>query len=557
MDLLTKYKLKGVYGFVDRLRSGMFGIFQKYPDVTNQFYEEFLPAQANDIDGCFSLMCVAQKRFGKTLFNMGVADVLMKNPERTLCVWDAPPLAEMISRASGWGDRVYTTDKLHEVKNYSIIYIDEGLTKFNGKRALTKLSRKFGEALTYTSHKSIIILASAQTTGMIKDLRDKCEIVVYGRLPRPFLTSSSNDKFLQEEFNSLVKLSKEKVYILSSAFGFIPEHEYNTEYERLRAAFGLKKNESVGIGVILGDKRKRCSWFTDEVSHNMVDESLDTDLERSLRDNELLEEALRIIFDKFELHEIEKVPKRMLKGYFLRNYQDKYQQLHDASLWEKLFELMSYDVMLLQKEIKELEEQKTEEVEQQIIEVEDGLWFPEYCRIVTEEKTGDGLTGEIIYQLLCEVSMHQIAANLNISSSTVNKKIKEWRNKELGYLWEKWFASKMGGGEVGGSIAGKPDFIDKDGKIYSLKAYYHNQGSVTFYQTKDFNPEYTEALKRKTTYTIVYLNPVWKIGGAIMIEMDPKADERLVIKKPTSSNKITYTIFPTYKKEIETKDENK
>ena len=81
-----------------------------------------------------------------------------------------------------------------------------------------------------------------------------------------------------------------------------------------------KEDRIKGIGVIDGDKRNRCKWFTEEMSRNMSSETLDTELDRTMKERDEIDKALDVIFDVFTNKDLTgKNTKRMIKGYFLRN----------------------------------------------------------------------------------------------------------------------------------------------------------------------------------------------------------------------------------------------
>jgi len=535
---------KGIYGLLNSLEEGRFKKYSKYPNVTKTFYEGYLPEMAVSNDGTFTLMTIAQRRWGKTALNFGVITVLMdNNPVRKLCCWDAPHLVPLILKERpDWEGRVYATDKIADVSNWSIIYMDEGLTKFNAKRALTKLSRKFDEALTYISHKQIILIVSAQTDGIMKGLRDKCEIVIYGRLPRSFLDASTHKSFLKAEFETLLTLPKEKCFVLSSAFGFIPEHEEGDKLRKLRAMFGRKDDRKRGIGMIYGDKRERCQWFTEEISRNMGGETLDTEIDKDNRDFQFQREVVDIILD--EVPEEYLKNKHHIRGHFLSKHRDMYRQLHDGNMWNKVIDLLEYT----RNDRNEFDKRQTEEkiVQQKnnVLIMEDKIDFPTFCRNWVLHEKKDSTLAEIVFQFLNETPQIDIAKDVGLAGGTINAKIKPFRHDHMGFLFEKWYA-QMIDGVYHGENKNEPDVIGKDGTIYSLKAYYSSQTSLTFYQADDFHPEFTEAKKQKSYYDLVLYNPAWKLGGAVIVTIDPKGDERVVIRKPIKRTLEEYRIFPT------------
>ena len=112
-------------------------------------------------------------------------------------------------------------------------------------------------------------------------------------------------------------------------------------------------------------------------------------------------------------------------------------------------------------------------------------------------------------------------------------------NIRLGFLFEKWVALKLGVpkeklNDILGGTSNKPDLIWKD-IIYSIKhRINHKAKSITFSQSqkgKGMLPEYTEALKRNTTYKLVFMNPKWSLNVQI-IDVDPQGDDKVIVYRP-------------------------
>ena len=112
-------------------------------------------------------------------------------------------------------------------------------------------------------------------------------------------------------------------------------------------------------------------------------------------------------------------------------------------------------------------------------------------------------------------------------------------NERLCFLFEKWFALEKGVpidklDDLVGGTSSKPDLIWK-GIIYSIK--YRIDGkskSISFHQSKKgegLRPEYIEALKRNTTYKLVFMNPKWSLDAPI-IDVDPQGNDKVVVYKP-------------------------
>jgi len=130
-----------------------------------------------------------------------------------------------------------------------------------------------------------------------------------------------------------------------------------------------------------------------------------------------------------------------------------------------------------------------------------------------------------------------IALKINKQNTWTNTAITNFRIKEMGYLNEKWFADKMGGGETAGN-SNDSDFIDQWGNIYSLKCYYNRQKTLTFYQQKDCIPEHREAKKKGKSYYFVFRNPAWRDGLMKIQLIDPNGEEKIVVNKSDDSVNI-------------------
>ena len=84
-----------------------------------------------------------------------------------------------------------------------------------------------------------------------------------------------------------------------------------------------------------------------------------------------------------------------------------------------------------------------------------------------------------------------------------------------------------------GGTSNKPDLIWK-GIIYSIKWRSNRKAkSISFYQSKKgdgMRPEHNEALRRNTTYKLVFMNPAWDLRVRIF-KIDPNKKGKIVISK--------------------------
>jgi len=120
---------------------------------------------------------------------------------------------------------------------------------------------------------------------------------------------------------------------------------------------------------------------------------------------------------------------------------------------------------------------------------------------------------------------------------------------QLGYLFEQWYALKLGvpKEEVKKVVAKNervPDLIWK-GKIYSLKFRYDKTNkALAFSQTQklssNFYPEYLKAKEWNTKYTVVFLNPKWT-QDVIIREVDPIKDPEVIyLRKPQGLKELIW-----------------
>ncbi len=113
-------------------------------------------------------------------------------------------------------------------------------------------------------------------------------------------------------------------------------------------------------------------------------------------------------------------------------------------------------------------------------------------------------------------------------------------NTRLGFLFERWWALKLGVPkeklrDVLGGTSNAPDLIWK-GIIYSIKWRSNRKAkSIPFYQSKKGDgmlPEYTFAKEHNKKYILVFMNPAWDMRVRL-IRVNPKGKDKIVVyKKP-------------------------
>ncbi|MFX1567225.1 MAG: hypothetical protein ACFFCV_02525 [Promethearchaeota archaeon] len=169
------------------------------------------------------------------------------------------------------------------------------------------------------------------------------------------------------------------------------------------------------------------------------------------------------------------------------------------------------------------------------------LTFPEYVRKTIK----DNRLSRIAESLIKGKTYQQIDdENIDIPFSFIDKNAKLMRehkhNKyKLGEMFEDWYALHLGAPkeflhEIVAHNEHTPDII-WNGKIYSLKLRFSREKTLTFYQSVDFKPEFEKAIKKKSTYFFVFLNPTWS-SKILIKEINPFEDGDKIVCKP---NRIT------------------
>jgi hypothetical protein len=166
-----------------------------------------------------------------------------------------------------------------------------------------------------------------------------------------------------------------------------------------------------------------------------------------------------------------------------------------------------------------------------------GTTFAEYCRDRVRQ-VASGNAGDIVYLWVKGASQRDISESLKVSRNTVMPLLQKFRVEGIdahgqvrsGYLFQDWYADTHWG-DIRGKIpyeGSEPDFIHRDGRIFSLKCQECSEKSNRFAIPDDVRPEYNLAKSENKTFFVGYYNPKW--GEFVMEkEIDPKKMEPAVI----------------------------
>jgi len=508
---------------------------KSFLNITKAFFQ-FLINEANNPESVFNLMILGMRRAGKTVIAFLILVYLMIDKRRKICLYRQPKeLFEVFAKFTPWGIgkqfkgekkgekwekykkaleedlkityfmnrifnnalpkfRFYEAHRLSEIQNNSIVYMDESLVSANAKEALKTEMRELGKSNSYWSHKRIILIMNAQDDGVIKDLRNKCEIKIYKRLTINFV-ERSRDPFIQK--------NKEKIKVLSKKRGIIDSN-----------LFHFTKR-----GYIEFDQKKELPWFCRELSMNLANASADALLEQmKQKQDELTPIVDKIIKDLGRKRMLKSGLNPLIQGYMLEEDHLEWYNNFKTSIPE-IAARCKYRALKMKDDPKDDEEEEGKE-----IIFEEGDSFGLFClnNLPTENRIN-----EVFHLLVQGTTQRVIRDALVMSIGKISGIVKSMSEKEIGYYFEDWFATTHGGGEVAHNVQGKPDYIDPDGNIYSLKYRYDGSKCLSFYQKENLGPEYRAAKELGKTYFLGLYNPRW-YNKLQLKEIDPERDDNKV-----------------------------
>ncbi len=484
------------------------GMRAEVSNVT-KFYYSFLKTGITKYnDDCVKILNIGKPRSGKTATAFDQIDTLMQaaiaaGTKRWLCLFRAHPLLEeLLKKYSPYGDLIYRTSRLEEIRPGSIVYVDEGIKDMNAKEALLVENRQLEKALAYMSHQGIIFIVNAQDDGVLKSLRTKADMVVYKRLSEDYVIES--DHYVVKQFgDQLQKLPHDRGFLSSNAFG-------------------LEKK-----GII---QTKLVPWWNDELSRNLGGASLNSELDREKEIQKIIDETVKTILDVFGAKQALKAKfASLISGYMQENDIATYKLLETRL--RKVADRCAYRAWT------ELKKKGNEEgiIGPAISQVtyEPGDAFSTYC----QKAINDPKIAEIIWLYLQGMGQKNIAQSVKCSVDTANKTIQGFQSNQQGKLFEFWWDATHPGGKLGGGNRSVPDFITKEGRIQSLKCNADGSKSLTFYQVSQdqrhgLKPEYeaAKAAGAGVTYDLVLLNPWWSTD-VIIQAVDPSGDNKVVVDK--------------------------
>lgn len=488
---------------------------KSFSNITKEFFQ-FLIDEANNPESVFNLMIIGMRRSGKTGKALTIIDKLMKDIVRKICFYRQPKaLFDAFMKFSPWGIgkedpgimyfmwrvfnnslpklRFYEAQRLSEIRNNSIVYMDESLISANAKEALKTELRELGKSNAFWSHKRIILIMNAQDNGVIKDLRNKCEIKIYKRLTINFL-ENSREPFIQKNNDRLKNLPRKRGIVDSNLFHFTKR------------------------GYIEFDLKDECPWFNRELSMNLANASADALYEQmKQKQDELTPIVEKIIEDLGRKRMLKSGLTTLIQGYMLEE---------DHLEWYNNYKNMIPEIAARCKyrASKMKDEPKDEEYEEEEKETifEEGDSFGKFCldNLPTENRIN-----EVFHLLVQGSTQRAIRDALGMSIGKISGIVKSMSEREIGYYYEDWFALTHGGGEVAHNEQDKADYIHPEtGDIYSLKYRYNGDKTITFYQERDFGPEYRLAKKLGKPYFFGLYNPRWYRKQHIT-KLDPVKDD--------------------------------
>lgn len=552
--------------------------FEQLEDVTDQFLT-MLAKERFYFRSSPKILISGAPSAGKTTLNLLISNELMESDEKMkFAIFGASDsMLELFQKKCPWGDRVYRTSRLSKVKNNSIFDMDEAFLSASAKEAFQREMVALGQAAAFMSHKKIPAIMNAQDEGFLKDLRLRCDILIYKQNTFLVLNDAFRSDPIMHEFkNELENLAQEKSIIFSS---------YNQFKCRRGYLYATKENLDESI-----------PWFDEEFSVNLSKESLDAGLQKDLesegRELKLIESAIR----KFGAKAVcEKNFQRFFLGYLRDDvkHRDVYREFQPK--FTQIYPRMYYKAKLAIAREGDDEDKVIQRVKIPIqiptipsppplqIPVND---FPSYVeRYLTNFKIDSKLI-QIVVLYLQKFSQPSIVDILHkneikIGVETVNDTIRDFQEgmndftkTPQGNLYEEAFdyfhpGGKRGGGNTSeidweGPFGGIEDIPKpvRNNEIWSLKCRAKIDSEIKYYLDKDnrkngLGPECAEAKKRGLDHIwLGQYNPWWRDheiykridlpesveGEYIIIKRSTKRKPRLEASppKPTENPKITY-----------------
>lgn len=407
-----------------------------------------------------------------------------------------------------------------------IFYVDEAGLDASAKEALKREMRPLVKMAKKSRHYKAIVIMLDQTNSILKDYRAMCHFHFYKRI---------SDDYIEEYNDWFAKRHKKKMlYMEDWEIAFRCNYKYFRDPNKKS-----QKNNFIRSGMLSMKMEDYIPWYIkeiEEVSQYLKNENVDHDYAQEQKIKIKIVEYAKIISEKFGHDLIKTKRKNIMKAWLAKHYPVDYYILKSY-----MNEVYDRALLILYEGKEEEEEEEPKEAVKPKTLFENGMGFPEYARANLPKKDQ---VNEIFYLLLQGNTQRDIAAVLGPGKSKINNIVKEYHQKEIGYLHEDWFAFSHGGGEVA-HTSHDPDYIHPEtGDVYSLKYRYNREKTLTFYQTHDFRPEYKfikeniKQNKHPQFYYVALYNPMW-IHKVQILKVSPvKDDDKIVFQNAKDLPKI-------------------
>lgn len=542
------------------------------PDQTERFIEmmEHLAGRPKP-----RILIIAAPGGGKTGDKFIYAELLHKSDlewdKVRFCWWNAPD--EWINKLDKYLpdylgghhisiNNIVEIDALNQAGFFVMLYMDEASRDMNAKNALTSKAVRFEKALSLFRQHDIFYHGGTQIANVTKATRQYADIRIY-KGNSPDFIDESDDSFAKDHKDRIVNLmnpANKKYSYFTSSYSYLLEDPVNA------------KGNMVTSGKLELDLFKYCPYWkkeTDEIgkdgkkltvgdilSNGYKEVSLDSDYQEFQNEQEITMTLSNLFLKEYP---VEKKPARnQVSGWLYRKYGKKFY------MYKSCITNIVNDISFLLMD-KEFDNGNQEGLQKNSksnslninIEFKPGEDFPEFLertlKPIDENLAtmtfhwADGLSYRDIYPIM---------QNKGVKRGTVNRVMKQFMESgyyekgklnwklRAGYLFEVWFADRIGG-KVADPESHDPDVIGSDDKRYSLKCYNDSNNSVPI-ALEEFGPSLRWAKENNEVFYTVGYFPKFRAEtevGIRIIEIDP-ADQSVThanFKKHEKTQFLTIT----------------
>ncbi len=232
---------------------------EKPPDITEHWIA-FLKRDKRLKKNSFVFANYGGRGAGKTADEFKIINITLKNnPKRVVQFWQSSQdLINNIQKVcpEEFKFKFEIIYKLRDIKQNSIFVIDEGLLGANAKEALRIEMKNLIKFFSKSRHKNIIAIVNSITYGILSELKNVADMVMYKRLPRSMIRNmQSKDANLRIFANTILKLKDWEGLLISNYKRFNREGLVSWKYEDY------------------------CPWFNDDISMYQKSSSSDVDFD--------------------------------------------------------------------------------------------------------------------------------------------------------------------------------------------------------------------------------------------------------------------------------------